>query len=94
MSGSGLFVKNPKSNAGIVKKRDILLSSYLNENEPMTEAGKPCQLMPENDNSWLQEDGSWRRTTAHGGLKSGHQASGKNYKSINPKAKQREPKRR
>jgi hypothetical protein len=40
MSGSGLFVKNPKSNTGILKKRDILLSSYLNENEPMTEAGK------------------------------------------------------
>ena len=26
----------------------------------------PCQLMLEKDNSWFQEDDSWRKVTAHG----------------------------
>ncbi len=25
----------------------------------------PCQLMTEKDNSWFQEDDSWRKTTTH-----------------------------
>jgi hypothetical protein len=25
----------------------------------------PCQLMTEKDNSWSQEDDSWRKTTSH-----------------------------
>jgi hypothetical protein len=29
----------------------------------MPEAGKPCQLMAENDSSWPPEDNSWRKTT-------------------------------
>ena len=27
------------------------------------EINRLCQLMAENDDSWLQEDGSWRKTT-------------------------------
>jgi hypothetical protein len=39
----------------------------LNQN-PIFETGSNnyCQLMAENDTSWLQEDNSWRKPTRHG----------------------------
>jgi len=46
-----------------VRSKNIGLSAEVYRNRKVRKSS--CQLMTENDNSWSQEDDSWRKPTCH-----------------------------
>jgi len=68
-----VLIKNrrPKETRSILElligiKNGVIAFEAAVPNQSQQKAGRPCQLMAENDHSWFQEDTSWRKTTAHG----------------------------
>ena len=45
------------------EKAERYLILRLIEGACLRSTGEPCQLMAENDSSWLLKDNSWRKTT-------------------------------